>query len=249
MNQTIQNLTKLGLTEGEAKVYASLLELGQSTVGPLTKRSRVAYSNIYEVLQRLMEKGIATVIIKNNVKNFQAVSPSNLSKYLEKKQEELNDQKEILKKALPQIEALEQTFPKQEAQLFIGPKGLRAAYKEFFKGEEKSDINYWTYVHDKKHAKVSDDFYLKNWEDIAKNIKTIGLANIEYRSSPFIKRFIKKKQIRFVDFPLFSHGETFRDRFLLISWEHPIIAVLVTAKHVSENFNRYFDSIWKIAKP
>lgn len=249
MNQTIQDLTKLGLTEGEAKVYASLLELGQSTVGPLTKRSRVAYSNIYEVLQRLIEKGLVTVIIKNNVKNFQAVSPENISKYLEKKQDELNQQKEILKTALPQIKALQETHPKQEAQLFIGTKGLLAAYREFFKDAQKEDINYWTYVHDKKHAETSDEFYIKNWDDIAKGIKTIGLANIEYRNSPFVKRFIKKKQIRFVDFPIFSHGETFRDRFLLISWEHPIITVLVTAKHVSENFNKYFQNLWKIAKP
>jgi len=40
----------------------------------------------------------------------------------------------------------------------------------------------------------------------------------------------------------------FKDRFLLVSWETPIIAVLVTAKHVSENFNNYFESVWKIAK-
>lgn len=86
INNVYTDLMKIGLTGGEAKVYASLLEIGHSTVGPLLKRAKVAHSNIYEILDRLLEKGIVTMIIKNGVKTFQPVSPINLSKYLEKKQ-------------------------------------------------------------------------------------------------------------------------------------------------------------------
>lgn len=115
MNPELSGLIKIGLTEGEAKVYAALLELGPSTVGPLTKRSRVAYSNIYEVLQRLIEKGVVTVIIKNGVKNFQAVSPDSLFKFLDKKQQTLDLQRKSLEITLPKIQALQETHPKQEA--------------------------------------------------------------------------------------------------------------------------------------
>jgi sugar-specific transcriptional regulator TrmB len=65
-------LTKLGLTEGEAKVYLALLKLGSSTVGPIVKKSKVAYSNIYEVLERLISKGLVSFIKKEKTKYFQA---------------------------------------------------------------------------------------------------------------------------------------------------------------------------------
>jgi len=242
------DLMKIGLTKGEAKVYSSLLELGPSTVGPLLKRAKVAHSNIYEILDRLLEKGIVTIIIKNGVKTFQSVSPINLSKYLEKKQIELDSQKEILNIILPRIQDIEKTFPKQEAMLFIGIRGLTAAYKEFFSGATKSDENLWVYVHDEQYATVSDKFYLHTWMEIGKNIKSRGIGDESYKKSPFIKEFRKKYEFRYVNFPIFSHGEVFKDRFLLISWEEPVISVLVKAKHVSDNFRKYFDSVWNVSK-
>jgi len=246
-NSALSDLLKIGLTEGESKVYSALLELGSSTVGPLIKRSGVSHSNVYEILDRLIEKGIVTFIIKNGIKNFQGVSPINLSKYLEKKQKELDNQKKLLEEALPRIKALENLHPNQEAMLFIGIKGLLAAYKELFRDAEPGDENLWTYVHGKKYEAISNKFYVHSLE-LPKFIKSKGIADVNYRKSEYIKDIKKKFEIKFVDFPVFSHGEVFKDKFLLTSWEDPVISVLVNAKHVSENFRKYFYELWKIAK-
>ena len=84
--QQVYELVKIGLTEGEAKVYLSLTELGSSTAGSLVKTAAVAHSNIYLILDRLMKKGIVIYTIKSKTKYFQAVSPDNLLGYLEKKE-------------------------------------------------------------------------------------------------------------------------------------------------------------------
>ena len=39
----IQELTQLGLTDGEARVYLSLLKIGSSKVGPIVRDSHVSY--------------------------------------------------------------------------------------------------------------------------------------------------------------------------------------------------------------
>ena len=57
------------LTEGEAKVYEALLFLGSSTVGPIVTRSKVSYSNIYEVCDRLTAKGLVSHIVKEKTKH------------------------------------------------------------------------------------------------------------------------------------------------------------------------------------
>src|SRR3989338_8276725 len=101
----LADLLKIGLTEGEAKIYVALLELGPSSVGPIKKRTKISHSNIYEILERLINKGVVTTIISNNIKIFQSVSPRNLSRFLDKKEKELYEQRSLLAKALPRIEA------------------------------------------------------------------------------------------------------------------------------------------------
>ena len=51
-------LKEAGLTEGEIKVYLGLLELGLSTTGPIIEKSRIARSIIYQILEKLMQKGL-----------------------------------------------------------------------------------------------------------------------------------------------------------------------------------------------
>ena len=73
----LYDLLKIGLTEGEAKVYIALTELGSSTVGPIVKKAKVAYSNVYDILNRLIEKGIVSFITKNKRISLKALSELN----------------------------------------------------------------------------------------------------------------------------------------------------------------------------
>src|SRR3989344_2183897 len=100
-------LLKAGLTDGESKVYLALSELGASTVGPLVKKSKVAYSNIYDILNRLIEKGLVSFVIKSKIRYFQTTTPKNLLIYLENKEKEISEQKNELRKILPDLEKLQ----------------------------------------------------------------------------------------------------------------------------------------------
>src|SRR3989344_8998366 len=124
VNNEMFDLLKIGLTEGESKVYLALSELGSSSVGPIVKKSRVAYSNIYDILNRLIDKGIVSFIIKNKTKYFQAGPPSNLIYFLDKKQEQIVEQRESLKKMLPELERFQHLEAKEEAEIFLGNNGL-----------------------------------------------------------------------------------------------------------------------------
>ena len=84
-----KSLEQVGLTSGESRVYLALMEIGSSTVGPIAKKSKVAYSKIYDVLERLVEKGLVSYTVKEKTKYFQAVEPARLFDYLEKKEGEI----------------------------------------------------------------------------------------------------------------------------------------------------------------
>ena len=88
-----EDLNKLGLTNGEARVYLSLLKLGSAKVGEIVKDSTISYSKVYDVLQRLSIKGLASQIIVENIRHFNAVEPYRLHEYIKRKEEELDTQK------------------------------------------------------------------------------------------------------------------------------------------------------------
>jgi len=238
-------LIKLGLTDGEAKVYLSLLELGSTTAGPIVKKSGVAYSNIYDVLQRLLEKGIVSYIVKDKTKYFQAASPSNLGLYLQKREQELQQQKESLHKIIPRLKRLQEIKPQQEAEIFMGKKGLRTAYEKLFNSVTKKDEDLFFYVYQQDYFKESDLFYF-SIQDILQPVPTKGISNREYQKSAFIQQ-AKYIQMRFVDFPIPGNMEVCKDKLLLVSW-NPVMGILIHSQSIADNFRTYFETVWKVAK-
>ena len=56
-------LKSIGLSEREIKVYLALLELGQTTVGPVATKTRIQHPKIYQTLEKLIDKGLVNFII------------------------------------------------------------------------------------------------------------------------------------------------------------------------------------------
>jgi len=54
----LETLETIGLTKGEIKVYEALLELGESTKTPIANTSGISPGKVYDVLERLMKKGL-----------------------------------------------------------------------------------------------------------------------------------------------------------------------------------------------
>ena len=99
----ISELMELGLTNGEAKVYLSLLKLGYSKVGSIVKDCRVSYSKVYDVLERLILKGLVSYVLIGNIKHFNAVEPYRLQDYIQKKEEKIKLQKDKVSKIIPDL--------------------------------------------------------------------------------------------------------------------------------------------------
>jgi len=234
-----QSLINLGLTDGESKVYLSLLKLGSSTVGPIVKQANIAYSNIYDILDRLLEKGLISFIIKEKTKHFQAVSPSKLYEYLEKKETKLEKEKSSLKKLIPELEQLQSSKSKQEAEIFLGLKGIKTAYERMLENPDEKEEWLFFYVDE---GQITDDFYARMYSKF-KKIKMKGIANIEYRKSKFIKK--THFQMKYVNFPIPGTIDIYKDYLLFITWSENPMGILITSKDISNKFKEYFYSIWK----
>ena len=78
------NLIFHGFTGLEAKVYISLLENGQVRVSQLGKITRITRTQLYPLLEKMMERGYIRQVGTKPVK-FEAISPDELTKHLEER--------------------------------------------------------------------------------------------------------------------------------------------------------------------
>ena len=127
-------LQNIGLTEREAEVYLILLDLGSTTTGQIIKKSGLHKATVYAILQRLIDQGLVSYILKEGIRYFDATDPENLLDFLKEKEEGL-------KEILPELKKKKETAKqKQEAYILEGLKGLKTArdrsLKVLNRGEE-----------------------------------------------------------------------------------------------------------------
>jgi len=239
----IEELKKLGLTDGEAKVYDSLVNLKSSTVGPIIKHSRVAYSNVYDILERLMQKGLVSYILKGKTKHYQITSEHMFLEYLKQKMEELEEQQKIFENIRPLLKQTKEES-KQESEIFIGLKGITTAYEIMLSTAKKGEE--FLYFNIPRDEKVSKYYAQINWKFRNAGVILKGIADSRLRNDPYLI-INKVNKSRFVDFPLPAVVDIFQDKILLVDWTRPV-GILITSKEITEDFTKYFQALWKIAK-
>jgi sugar-specific transcriptional regulator TrmB len=133
-------LKEIGLTDSEIKVYVALLEIGSSSKGPIVDKSGVASSKIYELLEKLMQKGLVSQVIKSNVKYFEAAPPKRLLDYMTEKKKNLETKEKELETLIPQLEIKRSMAGiESETQMFKGIKGANTAFEDILTTLKKGD--------------------------------------------------------------------------------------------------------------
>ena len=244
-----QELKQIGLTEGEAKAYLALLKIGSSSAGKIVKESGVSYSKIYEVLGRLLEKGIISYNIKQKTKYFQAIEPERLLDFLNKKEIELKENKRLLGKIIPELQNLKDKKDLQESEIFTGINGIKTAYEILLKDADYKNPLLYFYIYDQRYVSTLDLFYSQLFHYFRKlNIKLRGISTIDFKNSKYYSKPPGFVDLRFIDFPLPSTIDLYKDKILQTIWGENPTGILINSKEVADNYRRYFNEVWKVAK-
>ncbi len=94
-------LEDIGLTKGEIKVYLTLLKLGETTTGRIIDEAQISSGKIYEILDKLLKKGLVSFIIKEKTKYFQASNPNRILDFLHEKEKLIKIKETELIKEIP----------------------------------------------------------------------------------------------------------------------------------------------------
>jgi sugar-specific transcriptional regulator TrmB len=84
-------LAQLGLTPNEIKIYETLLEYKECSIWDISTRAGIHRRNVYDAIQRLIDKGLAFQILPKTKLTYAPVHPSKLREILNEKVADLED--------------------------------------------------------------------------------------------------------------------------------------------------------------
>ena len=242
---------KLGLTPGEIKTYLALIKIGECTIGPLVKEGKVTKSKIYDILERLIAKGLVGYVIRNNTKYFMANDPSMILGYVVKKEDELKSVKDEIKNILPQLYAFRNTVSKERtAEIYEGYQGMKAIREElmktFKKGETLLVLGAPKVLNDKSEGWLLD-FHKRR---IANKIHMKIIYNHDAKEYGKIRKAMPLTKVKYLPNTLVTPTwiDVFPEAVLIATMAKDIIVFVVRDKDVANSFRNYHELMWNISK-
>lgn len=243
-------LKQLGLTPNEIKIYNTLLEIGENTVGPIIKKLGMHRQVAYDSLEGLGDKKMVVSATKNNRLYFRIANPKNILDNI-KQQENIakNLISEISKKLSGQIKG-------QEIRVY---EGLNA-YWELIKRKddlmpENSEYLVVTgaAMRYKELMSKGGIFERSNRIRTKKNIKTkLIFTNASKEEAANVKRANSEYRILSQGFASPTSFDIWHDSITLSSYGIGDGSDMFCIEIKNEDFRKaylnYFNLLWKIAK-
>ncbi|MDP2950889.1 MAG: helix-turn-helix domain-containing protein, partial [bacterium] len=222
-------LEKFGLTPTEEKVYLALFKLGLSPAADIIKKTQLHRSTIYDVLGRLIEKGLVSYITQNKIKYYSAANPSKFLDIAFEEKKEAEEKKKLAKEIISKIKVIEKDAKnKPLAQIFVGNKGLKSVMNDII--ETKED-----FVEFGVEGKFEDTLptYTAHWakQRRKKNIKAKIICTEGSQAPKW-----EMNKIKFVPKEYQSPATTliYGDKVSIFIEEEPILIILIESKKLAQ---------------
>ncbi len=243
-------LYDLDFTKGEVKVYIALLKLGNSTTGPIINKSKISKSKVYEILDRLIKKGVVSEIKDEKIKKFQAVNPEKLNDIFQDKKTELENVGKELEKSIPILKGFfDSIAEKQEVTVYKGYTGLKNIFEDVLNFLEEGDEHIAFVASNMPKAFFN---YIKQWQKrrIKKKIHMKVIYNNKISSQVSIGKKSKFSQIKILkqDFTPPAVFNLYKNKTAILLWSKNPIGILIENEEITNSFRQYFEMMWKIAK-
>jgi len=245
------SLEEIGFTKSEIKVYLALIELGESSVGNIVKKSGVASSKIYELLEKLMEKGIVSTYIKANRKYFQAADPKRLKDYIEQRKKELHEKEKEIEGMIPLLsEKFAQHAKETEVELFKGYRGVETVFRDMMRELKKGGEFLVCGGGDSPTANERTKWFFEkiHRQRSEKGIKLRIIFSEARRKSLKQLTLFPYTYPRYAPVGTPSTTNIYDDTTILLIMSPFPAAIRIRNKQITETYREYFEELWARAK-
>jgi sugar-specific transcriptional regulator TrmB len=245
---TLPYLQNLGLSKNESTVYVELLKLGSTNAGPIVSNTKLHRQLVYEALDKLVGKKLASFVIKNNRKHFQAASPSSILKLIEEKEE-------MAKQIIPELTRLQtESVDRIEVRTLHGQKGFFDNLKDVVASAKRTDkimriigggkdLDFYTVVGNRYQEYV--DLLQKS------KVKKYLIAPTSL-SDEFKKKFAKEPGniLKTMDWGLSAptYTRVTQEMVAIEIYTTNVTIIQIHNKAIAKSYLEHFELLWKQAK-
>jgi HTH-type transcriptional regulator, sugar sensing transcriptional regulator len=231
-------LEGLGLKRRECLCYTCLLELGSSRIGAIVKKTGIPSSKIYEILERLIGKGLVSYVKIGKIKHYQASDPKILLNYIDEKRKRIEE-------ILPQLLLKQKLSQKRSVEMFEGQKAIFALFTDLVADARPKEM-YLVFSLNEENKTEQANLFFKNLavRRKEKELDVRLLKNLRYH----LKEKHTKLKMRYVDYNLPQGITLFRDNVILLSWLESPIAIKIESEVFAGQQRDFFLDLWKQAK-
>ena len=239
--EIITVLESIGFNKNEILVYLDLIKIGNSSANDIAHRAKIHRPNVYDTLNKLIEKGIVTESLKDNKKIFYPIKPKDLMIYLKQKEYELQ-------KIIPKIEEIHNKPPeKRKVTMSEGIKSFRVILNNLLEKNEQIDVYGIPKGASDLIGGFIDDFHKRRIE------KKIIMKHVYNKDAAKRLKYLNDMEFTEARFLPSSFDTTITTLIcgnvvVLNFWDEPIFTIVIENKAIAESYKNYFDIIWEEAK-
>ena len=227
----------IGLTKTEERVYVALLKKGNSLASALIRKLQLHRATVYDVLERLIEKGLVNYMVIDKKKHYEANPPEKILDILRERKKEFEEKEIEAIKIVKVWSKIKEKTPSSNVQILSGKEGLKNLMSGLLKVKEflvlGGEIRFSEYL----------PIYTKHWikEREKKKIYARILCSLTVRKS---WKFNKHKKLpKDLSFP--SATITFGNKVAILLPEEPLKIILIESEQTSRAYKSEFEVLWK----
>ncbi len=246
MTKEREILKQIGLSDNETNIYLTLLSNGSLSVYEIASKTGIYRPNVYDKLEILMKKGLASYVIKNSKKYFIAAEPEKIDRYLDEQEEKINESKQKLGEIMSKLSAMS-NLPKNKTkvEVFEGREGLKVFIMDVVKTADEVLI---TGIDETKYNEMLPTYMPKYFKEIgAKGIRErVIIADrpdtFQFDNPVTTYRYLPEKE--------FNPTNTFvyKNKIGIVIWDVPPMVIRIENKNLANTYRQHFEHLWKIAK-
>jgi sugar-specific transcriptional regulator TrmB len=239
-------LEKIGLTKNEIAVYLALLELGTTTTGAITHKSGLHSSRVYESLNKLIQKGLVSFVLKAKRKYFTAADPDVILDLLER-------EKRDVESILPQLRLMRRMKPSEEkSTVYEGYKGVRSVYDNIVRTLGKGDEILVFGARGQDESFMAETYFKEYTQRrVAKGIKMRIIFNADAKETGRFYSKIENTLVRYMppDMKTPAAVDIYGNNVGILVLKPKPIVFLITSKEVADSYRAFFEMLWNMANP
>lgn len=229
-----ETLREIGLQDGEVTLYIELLKLKEATATEIAQHTGVHRSYIYDLIEKLKEKGLVSFVIKNNVKYFAASHPSKLIDYVKEKEEKIA-------KIIPSL--LDLSKGKKEdikVEIYKGKEGIKTILNDILKeGDDYLLFGHLKFedlmpIYIEQFVKKANKERITERAILEKGTKIIPTKRHEYK-------YISKEYL----FP--NATCVYGNKVAMFIWQEPYYVILTENRDLAQSHKTHFNILWRKA--